>query len=380
MEYIAEQKQKSIFKTYLIYFISMLLFCVVRIMAAEGFMNVGNAYVSDTFYTLIIQIGLMFLLPLFLYCRMLHVRPKQVFKTCNFNKCNWTVILISFGLGLVVFVINIVVSTLFNGLITFTGYQTPIIMASGQVDGSLLAFFKDVLLVAVLPGFCEEFMHRGIVLQGTKHAGFSRAIIVSSVLFGLIHFNINQVSYAVVLGLIMGFVSVVGKNIWPAIIIHFTNNFISVYLDYASINGWWLSDFYPWFNNLLQKLSLALIFVIIAAVLIVALVLLFVLTALLFKQTILRKVNTAIKQVYTSNDYDVINSPVVVDQNKMIREMLSTNSMLNLDYEQMKSPIDVLMPKQKQVYRAQYRDRIFLIASLTLGFLVTVFTYIWGFI
>ena len=88
----------------------------------------------------------------------------------------------------------------------------------------------------MLPAFCEEFMHRGIVLQGIKHIGFKKAIVISALLFGLLHFNINQVAYAFVIGLILGFVAVVSKNIYPAMIIHFTNNFISVYLDFAFSN------------------------------------------------------------------------------------------------------------------------------------------------
>ena len=50
-----------------------------------------------------------------------------------------------------------------------------------------------MFLVAVLPAIGEEFLHRGIVLQGIKHMGFKKAIVLSSLLFGLVHFNIQQV-------------------------------------------------------------------------------------------------------------------------------------------------------------------------------------------
>ena len=73
--------------------------------------------------------------------------------------------------------------------------------------------FVELLLVAILPAFCEEFIHRGVLLQGIKHAGFKKAIVISSLMFGLIHFNIQQFFYAFIIGLILGFVSVVAKNI-----------------------------------------------------------------------------------------------------------------------------------------------------------------------
>ena len=80
-----EQKKKSIFKTYMIYFICMLLFCGVRIADAVGvFSGLSYVYV-DIIFTAVTQIGLMFLLPFALYMLFLRVTPKQVFKTCNFS-------------------------------------------------------------------------------------------------------------------------------------------------------------------------------------------------------------------------------------------------------------------------------------------------------
>jgi membrane protease YdiL (CAAX protease family) len=80
--------------------------------------------------------------------------------------------------------------------------------------------------------------------------GFKKAIIISSICFGLIHFNIGQVSYAIVLGLVLGFASVVAKNLWVPIIMHFTNNFIAIYLEFAEANGWWLGNYENWIARL----------------------------------------------------------------------------------------------------------------------------------
>ena len=359
----------------------MVLFCFVRILAANGWMSMGGSRVSDVFYTVLIQVGLMFVLPLFLYCNMIKVTPGSVFKTCNYHKLTWQIVFISLFMGLLVFFINIIVSTFFTGIIQFTGYKSPIVFSSGPgQDASIANFLLDILLVAVLPALCEEFMHRGILLQGTKHMGFYKAIIISGILFGLLHFNINQVSYAIVLGIIMGYVSVVAKNIWPAIIVHFTNNFVSVYLDYAGANNWFMGDFYDSFNALFRRMNMGVVITVIAIALVVVVIVLLWLVTLLYKQSIVRKVNKAVNKAYTSKDYDMINSPIVLDRNKMIRDMLATNTMLNLDYEEMKNPLTAVMPKQKQIYRTTYKDNIFLVGSFVLGFLITLFTFIWGFI
>lgn len=357
----------------------MALFCIIRIAVNEGFLSNLDARWQDVVSTLIIQGLFMFGLPLALYCLLLKNRPKSVFKTCNFNSINVATVFISLGLGACMFFINIAVSTVFSGLIEFFGYQTPISFGEVvEVQATFGNFMLDVLLVAVLPALCEEFLHRGLLLQGTKHASFTKSIVVSSILFGFMHLNISQVSYAIVLGLIMGFASVVAKSIWVPIIMHFTNNFISVYLDYASVNGWFGGEFYNKLANLPNR-STFIIFLVCFVALIAIACLMFYLIIQLFRQNILIKVNKAIEKVYDDEGNANSDDPILMQKNIMLQQMLEENTMLNLDYEAMKSPIEVVMPKQKVLYKTTFKDKIFLYASLVLGGLVTLFTLIWGF-
>ena len=57
-------KKSKVFKVYLIYFISMAIFCCMRIASALGAFNFLHKDIADLLYTCIIQIGLMFMLPL----------------------------------------------------------------------------------------------------------------------------------------------------------------------------------------------------------------------------------------------------------------------------------------------------------------------------
>ena len=100
---------------------------------------------------------------------------------------------------------------------------------------------------------------------------------------------------------------------------------------------------------------------------------------LLYRQSILKNVNRAIEKVY-SKDRNVNDEPVLLEKSKVIQDMLENNTMINLHYEEMKNPMEVVMPKQKVVYKPSFKDNIFLICSLTLGTLVTLFTFVWGFI
>ena len=353
----------------------MVVFCLLRFISSKGLIASGIA--GDLLFSFLVQIITLFLLPLLLYCLMLKVTPKTVFKTCNFSKVNFQTIAISVVLGFLAFGINLVVSSLFNGILTFTGYRYP--YSSGEGNYELWNFFLQVFEVAILPAFCEEFLHRGIVLQGIKHMGFKKAIVVSSLLFGLLHFNINQTAYAFVIGLLLGFVAVVSKNIYPAMVIHFMNNFISTYLDFASNRGWAFGSFYSKLTSALASVNGVLVFFGMAIFLIVLILLVCLFVWLLYKQSMLRKVNIAVNKVYFENK-ELNDAHIVIDAENEIRDLLENNTLLNLSYKRMDNPIDIVLPKEKYRYQVQPKDQIYLWAAITLGGLVTLFTYIWGLI
>ena len=97
--------------------------------------------------------------------------------------------------------------------------------------GLALAFIST----AVIPAFVEEFGMRGVCLGAIRRYGDGLAIVVSSILFGLIHANFTQIVFAAIIGFAAGYATVKSGSMWPAIIIHFVNNFISVSVYYVSL-------------------------------------------------------------------------------------------------------------------------------------------------
>ena len=91
--------------------------------------------------------------------------------------------------------------------------------------GVVLAFIGT----AMVPAFCEEFLFRGAILSALKPYGKAPAIIISAVLFGLMHQNAEQLLYTTVAGLLMGYVVYETGSVWCSVLIHFFNNFISVF-------------------------------------------------------------------------------------------------------------------------------------------------------
>ena len=83
----------------------------------------------------------------------------------------------------------------------------------------------SVLMLAILAPVLEEVLFRGILLEAVREKYSSgRAIVVSALMFGVIHIIPQQVVNAFVIGLILGFIYVRTNSLWPVIIIHALNN------------------------------------------------------------------------------------------------------------------------------------------------------------
>ena len=105
-------KKSKVYKVYLIYFISMAIFCGLRIASSFGLFNFLHPDIADIVYTVIIQVGLMLLLPMSLYT--LFFKSKEgfisTFKDTHLSHgVSLKVLGLSFGLGVLAFFINIAV-------------------------------------------------------------------------------------------------------------------------------------------------------------------------------------------------------------------------------------------------------------------------------
>ncbi len=96
-------------------------------------------------------------------------------------------------------------------------------------DNSL---FINLILIALIPAVVEEFIFRGLIFNGYKKRNPLKAAILSAFLFGLIHMNVNQFSYAFIIGIIFALLTYVTGSIIPSTIAHFIVNGTSVVLSH----------------------------------------------------------------------------------------------------------------------------------------------------
>lgn len=127
----------------------------------------------------------------------------------------------------------------FNPMLILWGFV--MVLLTGVVIEPVLELFPDaflkmidkmgmhggwsILMLVVLAPVMEEVLFRGILLESvrSKHSA-GRAIVVSALMFGVIHFIPQQVVNAFVIGLILGYIYVRTESLWPVIVIHALNN------------------------------------------------------------------------------------------------------------------------------------------------------------
>ena len=127
------------------------------------------------------------------------------------------------------------------GMMLIAEYTTSFIPISGPIFGEWYKMFSEqmetisedtftvFLLVSFFAPIIEEILFRGIIQKGMINNGVKprNAIIISALVFGLVHFNPWQFIGAFLLGLVLGVVYFKTKSLLMPILLHFFNNTIA---------------------------------------------------------------------------------------------------------------------------------------------------------
>lgn len=109
------------------------------------------------------------------------------------------------------------------------------LFSTNYVQGSVqelvaYPFWLQLLIIAVLPACVEEFVFRGLIYHSYRKNGILGAAVLSGLVFGLMHLNINQLSYAAVMGIIFALLVEATGSMYSSMLAHFAANSYSVIL------------------------------------------------------------------------------------------------------------------------------------------------------
>ena len=122
------------------------------------------------------------------------------------------------------------VSSLFNFLYNIPMPETAF---SDMMSKSVTQFLLFEFFSVIVAPLCEEYIYRHLLLVPMRRFGDMQAALISSLIFGLGHFNFDQFLYTFLFGFSLAIVTIRRNSVIPAIVIHALNNLIaglSVYL------------------------------------------------------------------------------------------------------------------------------------------------------
>ncbi len=112
-------------------------------------------------------------------------------------------------------------------LCTLIGYEIPpeMMAPQGYDDPATVIMY---MTTALAPAFAEEFLFRGVIYGNLRPFGKTQAILISSILFALMHQNIGQFFYTFVGGIAMALMYELTGTLWCSILFHLFNNELAV--------------------------------------------------------------------------------------------------------------------------------------------------------
>ncbi len=131
------------------------------------------------------------------------------------------------GVCMVANLVASMIATFFRQIGATTSPELPEMM-----DGTAISLLLNIFVLAVLPAILEELVFRGYVMQAMRPYGNWFAVWVSSLLFSLMHGNLEQIPFSFVVGLALGWLLIYTDNIWLCVAVHFCNNAMSVLMGY----------------------------------------------------------------------------------------------------------------------------------------------------
>lgn len=92
-----------------------------------------------------------------------------------------------------------------------------------------------IIAVVIAPAVCEEILFRGCVSGSLQPYGNSIAVLISALIFGMLHSGIKGAVFAFVSGIVLGLVRVYTGRLSAAVVVHLLNNLLAILTSAAGV-------------------------------------------------------------------------------------------------------------------------------------------------
>ncbi len=188
----------------------------------ESFFSLKFGYLPSPFLDqlmLSVSYCLAFSIPFWVYCAFVHM-PIRVAIPVRRPTLSIAIPAVFIDLG--ASVMGILMATTISTLFSFLGIVTGGAEIISPADPSTSVLYYAG--ITLFPAIFEEFAFRGIIMQSLRRFGDGFALIVSAILFSLVHVNLEQMPNAFLLGIVIGYFVIYTGSIWTGVLMHFVNN------------------------------------------------------------------------------------------------------------------------------------------------------------
>ncbi len=166
------------------------------------------------------------LLPFMVFLYISHMPVKRILP---FRHMPASVTVPSIFLALGCSVIGYAASMSLSGFMSLFGLEP--VMADIISPGETLPLLIFTLNIAVIAPIVEEVVFRGVIMNTLRRFGDCFALLISSLLFALVHMNLVQIPNAFIMGLVIGYFTLYSGSLWTGIFIHMLNNILTLMLN-----------------------------------------------------------------------------------------------------------------------------------------------------
>ncbi len=103
---------------------------------------------------------------------------------------------------------------------------------SDSISQDTVQFITFEIFSVVVAPICEELIYRHLLLRPLRRYGDMQAAVISSLIFGLGHFNFDQFLYTFLFGFSLAVAAIRRDSIIPSVIIHMVNNALAGFSSY----------------------------------------------------------------------------------------------------------------------------------------------------
>lgn len=189
--------------------------------------------------SIISQIFMVLIIPLFI----VFVFKKDARATFRLNKgIDAVQMLLLLGMSIGVFFAAQVANSLFVNILTAILGEPKELGTVDQAENISQLLFQ-IVITAGLPAICEELFFRGMVMRSYERISPVAAVILSSIVFSVMHGNFQQIVYALIMGAVFATVTITADSLIASVEMHFLMNTFSCLLMYKPINDEYVSFF-----------------------------------------------------------------------------------------------------------------------------------------